>query len=40
MKMAEEILAFYRISGHSFEYLKQLIFRGNPKDNGKTTVDS
>jgi hypothetical protein len=39
MKMAEEISAFYWIFGQSFEKLKQLMFRENEKNIGKTTVD-
>jgi hypothetical protein len=30
---------FYRISGQSFEWLKWLMFWGNEKDIGETTVD-
>ena len=33
------ISAFYRIFGHRFERLKQLIFRENEKNIGKPTVD-
>jgi len=40
MKIAEEIPAFYRIFGQSFESLKEQMFWENEKDIGKPTVDS
>ena len=40
MKKCAANSAFYKIFGLSFERLKQLMFRENEKDIGKTTVDS
>jgi len=35
MKITEEISAFYRIFGQSFEYLKQMMFRENQQNIGE-----